>query len=84
MNGLLLVSLDSGLLLFECAIKEQYGLKASIKTDPMQLSAMLYTIYSLSTSAKPEPKGEADEDEGSGIYWIRKVNKKYMVYIFIA
>lgn len=46
MNGILILSLDSGMLIFSECIAKNFGLEdGSIGSDPMQLSGVIFTLY---------------------------------------
>lgn len=55
MNGFLIISLESGMLLHSEIYRENFGLNSVVET--LQLSSILYAVYSLSH----ELNGDTDE-----------------------
>lgn len=55
MNGIMILSYFSGMLLYNKAINDNYGLQNYIEEqDPLQLSSSLYAIYNLSTNSSDD------------------------------
>ena len=78
MEGLLLVSLDSGLLLYASKPFEPFLFNKTYITDEMQLSAMLFALYK--TAAPAQEKIDNEDIEGTHEVCI-KVNKPAISWI---
>lgn len=63
MNGIVITSLEGGILLYERSYVPNYGL-GSQEINALQFSSSLYTVYRIS---------QGEQNESSGLHWILKV-----------
>lgn len=63
MNGIVISSLDGGLLFYERAYAPNYGLNGQ-EVNSLQLSSSLYAVYRIS---------QGESNESTGLSWIVKV-----------
>jgi hypothetical protein len=68
MNGLLVLSLDSGLLMYSSRRLDGFGFRPSSgpRVDAMQLSATIFALYKSAAPIAIEGEDDAETGEGAG------------------
>lgn len=72
MEGILVISLESGMLLYQEALRYNYGLDGE-EVDALQLSSNLFALFKLSCG---------DNDDSESVNWIKMVFIKILSLIY--
>ena len=65
MDGIIILSLQSGMMLFSRSYSSQFGLRTAVLgSNPLQLSSVLYAMYKVSISDNAKTKGVICVNEG--------------------
>ena len=70
LNGILVISLESGMLLFSEEIALCFGLSPNVGADSMQLASLLFALY----TASEDLGSDGEEKSDCSLSWISFVN----------